>query len=127
MMMATCSGTGCARRASRSRASSWSGLTAAPSGARSAAMDGSIRLGGEDLLFLFLQQLVHLPDESIGRLLDLLVAAPLFILGDLLVLGHGLQLVVGLPSKIPNGHPPLFGHLADRLGELLAALFGQGG
>src|SRR5262245_37868185 len=126
MITATCSGRGCARIAASSRASS---ISAAAAERRdwSGAIDDVIRLDGENFLFLFLEQLVHPRAEAVGRLLDLLVRAPLLVLGDLLVLGQSLELVVGLAAHVADGDAALFRHLAHGLGQLLAALLRQRG
>src|SRR6266705_794261 len=59
-------------------------------------------LYSEDLLFLLFGQLVHLADESIGGLLDLVVAPALIVLRDLLVLGERLQPIVGVAANVPD-------------------------
>src|SRR5262245_38935321 len=87
MMMATCSGSGCARMAARSAASSRSGAGAEP-GDRSGVWGALIGLDGEDFLFLLLEQLVDPGDVSIGHLLDLVMRAALLVLCNLLVPGQ---------------------------------------
>src|SRR2546428_12083585 len=81
-------------------------------------------LNRQDLLLLFLGDLFDLGDELVGGLLDGVVAAPLVVLRDFLVLGHRLELVIGLPTDIPNGHAGVLGVLAYSLGELLPSLLG---
>src|SRR5215470_10918190 len=126
MMMATCSGTVWASTTSRS--SSSLGIWAGETWVDLSDMDRVHRsLEGEDFLLLFLEELVHLGDELVGRLLDLVVASSLLVFGHLLVLGQPLELVVGLPAQVAYGHAGFLGDLADRLGELLATFLGQGG
>src|SRR5512143_3160791 len=85
-----------------------------------------IGLNGEQLLLLLLGQLVDLGGEAVRRLLDLVVAPALLVLRDLLVLGEGLHLVVGLAPGAADRDPRVLRELAHRLGELLAPLLGQG-
>src|SRR5215510_3351303 len=104
MMMATCSGTVWASTPSRS--SSSLGMGAVETRVDLRDMDRVHRsLEGEDFLLLFLEELVDLGDELVRRLLDLIVAAPLLVLRDLLVLGHAFELLVGFPAEIPHDDP----------------------
>src|SRR5712692_2810633 len=67
----------------------------------------------QDLLLLFLGELFDLGDELVGGLLDGVVAAPLVVLRDFLVLGHRPELVGGLPRRHsecpPGGQRPAQG------------------
>src|SRR5687768_6297330 len=125
MITATCSGTVCARtRASSSLSPSFS------RSARARTPDGVTAIGllwtrcfasnGRLLLLLLRHELVGLADDSVRRLLDLVVAAPLLVFGDgrLLVLLHRLQLVVRLAADVVDGDPTFFRHLADVLSEV---------
>src|SRR5215813_14054434 len=80
----------------------------------------------EHLGFLLLRELVYPAHEFVGGLLDGVVAPALLVLGHLLVLGEGLELVVGLPPDIPDRHPSVLRELVDALGELLAPVLGEG-
>ena len=54
----------------------------------------------QDFLFFLPEQVVHLLDELVRRLLNFAVTATLLVLGDLLVLGEPLQLVVGFATNV---------------------------
>src|SRR5688572_24671708 len=129
MITATCSGTVCARTRSSSSVSpsfSRSARAGTPDGVTAIGLHRTRRVAsnGSDLLLLLLHELVDLADESVRRLLDLVVTAPLLVFGDgrLLVLHHRLQLVVRLAADVADGDPTFFRHLADVLRELLPAL-----
>src|SRR5262245_21131494 len=79
-----------------------------------------VSLEREHLGFLLLRKLVHPAHELVGRLLDGVVAATLLVLGHLLVLREGLQLVVGLAPDVSDRHPSVLRELVHGLGELLA-------
>src|SRR5262245_1589306 len=85
-----------------------------------------VSLEREHLGFFLLRQLVHPAHELVGRLLDGVVAATLLVLGHLLVLCEGLQLVVGLSPDVPDRHPRVLRELVHGLGELLAPVLGEG-
>src|SRR4026208_2298786 len=63
---------------------------------------GPAALDRQYFLFFLLGQLFDLGGEAVGRLLDLVVAATLLVLGDLLLLGEGLQPVVGLAPHVAD-------------------------
>src|SRR5438094_833214 len=72
------------------------------------------------------ERIARLHDVPVGRLLDLVVAAALLVLGDLLVVGHGFELVVRLAPDVPDRDAGFLGVLGDGLHELLPPLLGRG-
>src|SRR5688572_4218657 len=128
MMTATWAGTPCADTSAMSSGSPSVPSVAGSGIARFSAMGcGPPWLEREDLLLLLLQGLVDPGDEAVGGLLDLVVAPALLVLGDFLVLGERLELVVGVAADVAHRHPRILRHLARGLHELLAALLGGRG
>src|SRR5215470_15849071 len=79
-------------------------------------------------LFLLLgDDLVHLRDAGVGLLLDSLAGALVLVLGDLLVLEQGLELLVRVAALVADGDLVLLSLGLHLLGDLLAALLGEGG
>src|SRR5215470_155868 len=77
-------------------------------------------------LFLFLgDDLVHLRDAGVGLLLDPLAGALVLVLGDLLVLEQGLELLVRVAALVADGDLVLLALGLHLLGDLLAPLLGE--
>src|SRR4026208_510138 len=87
---------------------------------------GPAALDRQYFLFFLLGQLFDLGGEAVGRLLDLVLAAPLLVLGGLLLLGEGLQPVVGLAPHVADRDSRVLRELAHRLHQLLAPPPGSG-
>ncbi|MDB5967123.1 MAG: hypothetical protein JWQ72_3623, partial [Polaromonas sp.] len=79
-----------------------------------------------DVLFLDGDQLVHIGDKTVRELLNVVVGAALVVFRCQFVLDQLLDVVVGVPAQVADGHLGMFAFGADHLGELLAALFGHG-
>src|ERR1043165_5436103 len=73
------------------------------------ALTRTRRSDGHDLGFLGREQLVDLVDDAVGQLLDLVLAATLVVLGDELVLGHLLGLLVGVAAQVAHGDLGILG------------------
>ena len=87
------------------------------------SIGSGIRLPGFPSLFR--PAAVDVLDVLVRELLDL-VHAPLgVVLGDLGVLLHLLQLLVGVPPHVADGDPALLGHVLGHLDQLLAPLLGE--
>src|SRR5690349_25009932 len=71
-------------------------------------------LEGEHLVLLLLRQLLDPGGEAVGGLLDLVVGAALLVLGELLLLGERLELVVGLAAHVAHRHARVLRELAHR-------------
>src|SRR5690554_6070581 len=79
------------------------------------------------LLFLGLDHLVDVLDRLVGDLLDLVLAATLLILGDLLFLEQFLGLLDGVAADGADRDLGILALAVHHLGQLLAALLGQDG
>src|SRR5438445_3571623 len=76
--------------------------------------------------FLFgFRGLIEFLDIAVGQLLHLVVAPPVVILGDLLVLRELLDVLVRIPPDVPECYPMIFGHAMKLLHQFPAALFIQ--
>src|SRR4051812_32807518 len=80
---------------------------------------------GEDLGFLGRGEAIDLADRAVGEPLQLVEGAALLVLGDRLVLGEPLGVVVGVAAEIADRDLRLLGRMADHLGQVLAPLFGE--
>src|SRR5215813_8269866 len=77
-------------------------------------------------LFLLLRDdLVDLRDSGVGLLLDPVAGALVLVLGDLLVLEQGLELLVRVATLVANGDLVLLALGLHLLGDLLAPLLGE--
>ena len=61
----------------------------------------------------------------VRQLLDTLLGAVLIVLARLALVDELLEVVHDVPADVAHGDPPLLGHVADDLDELLAPLLGQ--
>src|SRR3546814_525665 len=78
-------------------------------------------------LFLGLDHLVDVLDALVGELLDFVAAAALVVLRDLLLLEQVLDLADGVAADVADRDLGVLALVVDQLGELLAALLGEGG
>src|ERR1051325_3427073 len=80
----------------------------------------------QDLALFFAQDLVDLGHRLVGRLLHLLQAVALVVLGHRAVLQELLDHLVGVATRAPQRHPGVFAHLLHQLHQLLPPLLRQG-
>src|SRR5258706_6331401 len=73
-----------------------------------------------DVRFLVLQHTGHFVDVLVGELLDLVEAALLVVLGDLVALQHLLELFVAVAADLADGGSRFLGHVVAAFDELLA-------
>ena len=86
---------------------------------------GEIAQRLQQLLILLVLQIVHCLHVRVGQLLNLIERALLIVLGNLVVLEHLLEPVVGVTPDRADVVAALFGHLVDVPRQLFAALVGQ--
>src|SRR6186713_2892919 len=98
-------------------------FTGGPRGPCSAA--ALVPSDGQDLGFLGRGQAVDLADRPVGEPLQLVERAALLVLGDLLVLGQALGMVVGVAPEVTDRDLRLLRGMADDLGQFLPPLLGQ--
>src|SRR6185437_15511729 len=75
-----------------------------------------------DLGFFALQEVVDLRDMLVGQLLHPALGGVLVVVADLAVLDQVLEVPHHVAADVPDGDPPLLGHVARDLDELLAPL-----
>src|SRR5438132_6554566 len=106
----------------------WRGMAALGSEDTTALLGKTTRPSdGHDLRFLACNEAVDLGDRAVGELLNLVERTALFVLADLLVLEELLGVLVGVAADVAHRHLAVLAFVADDLGELLAALFGERG
>src|SRR5829696_883906 len=97
-----------------SRSADWSGVICEPNPSHL-----------EELGLLVLEQLVDRRHVALGDLLQLLLGPGDVVLADLAVLGHPVELVLGVPADVADRDLGVLGLAVGDLDELLAALLGQ--
>src|SRR5690554_3482598 len=83
-------------------------------------------LNGHDLGFFLSDQFVNLADVFVGKFLDVILCATFFVFGNLFVLDHLFETVIGIAANVTHGDLGVLALGANHLGKVAATLFGKG-